>query len=861
MTTAIKKLPQRFRLWWMKLFSEALSKEEIAIKRWYFALYIPLAMLLCSSSLFSDVLKVFIATPVFILIPYYWGEAINYWCFPLATEKLNPPLKIFIRWILGTLVLLSLMYFLDASRIYSFNVFYWGAVSIATIVSLFFNFKKPSLRVRKNQITLIILLIVLAIIPFIIIKLYNTFPLQRAGDNTFFARWAENIIQGELKVPLYEIGNYLPILPMLLALTSTVAHVLPLELIWGITILTYVSLSFGVYLLSNELTHNKILSIFVAALVVWYRNSDMVVDLINFRPKIMLLVIFVWSLYWFISLWRKLPVQERKINMPGLVIVPALVAYLMLTNTAYHFQYSLIIMAALVHAFFLRRQITQSFFLYLLLGLFWIMGHNFSGTVTLMLISLMLFYWRLISREYNIKDKIVSLLITFAGILFIATKMITGRGGVSSDGGILHFIRLLFIPDNQLLYDYTLFEKMGLLALTFSYAVPVLCVIGFIITLLKKRKDGGFSALLVVSMAMFVGYIMALPHIYRLADFMIFPVTFFGCFAVCEIWVFSKKFRLRKITTIIVTSVSVFYFIYFLAMPYVANSKNHWFTTFSIHEYEAAKWLRSAYGNETVVVTSPELAKVTAGIIGSTWQYDIGSYVVRNSEKVEGLYYYSLIINYRESPDKVSKIVINGVGKNTNVVGTQQTLFFMSMSNMNNDFINNLEITNASNIENVEIYSILNQKDKELLKTWESDELQKNIDNGRNVLKLNFANFNAAVFDKTTASYRTLSARPFLIYRFMTVVDDKEAELTMRIIKNYYTTDQRPATKNIKFFIMVSDATTDWIAKEGSTNESLLHRSGTFSRFPGFAKFFNKEYYDVVYSDKRGGVYIFSPKF
>lgn len=844
----------------MKLIHKAFSEEEIAIKRWYFALYIPLVVLLCSLPLFSDALKVFIAVPGFILIPYFWGEAINYWCFPLATAKLNSALKIFIRWILGTLILLSVLYLMDATQNYSFSWFYWGSVSIATFFGFFFSFKKPAFTVQKKQVTLIVSLIVLAIIPFIIIKFYNTFPLQRAGDNTFFARWAENIIQGELKTPLFEIGNYLPILPVLLALTSAMGHVLPVEMIWGVTVLTYITLSIGVYLLSHQLTNSRIFSVSAAALVVWYRNSDMVADLINFRPKIMLLVVFIWSLYWFITLWRKLPVFERKINVPGLIIIPALVAYLMLTNTAYHFQYSLIIIAALVHAYFLRRQAIQSFFLYLLLGLFWVVSHNFSGTVTLMVISLILFYWRLTGKEFSIGDKIVSLIITTAGIIFIAAKMITGRAGLSLDGGAINFIRQLFIPSNQLLYDYSLYEKLGLIALTFSYALPVLSVIGFIIAFVKKRKDASFAAIMLSSIALLVGYILALPHIYRLADFMVFPLTFFACFALYSLWKFVKNIKLRKLFAIVLASASAFYFIYFLVVPYAANARNHWFTTFSIHEYEASKWLKEAYGNQVVVVTSPELAKVTAGVIGSTWQYDIGNYVPKNDERVRGLYYYYLVIEYNDPPNQIPYVIINDVKKNTNIVDSQQTVYFMSLANYYVEFVNKLTVSNAGNIKKIELYNAVDQQNKLPLQSWSSNDLESYIDDS-DVLNLSFSNFNDAVFNKAASSFRTLAARPFLAYRLLTETDDKEGELTMRIIKQYYITEQKPETQKLRFFVMVSDATTDWIAKEGNSNESLLYRSGAFSRFPGLNKFFNSEYYDVVYSDKKGHVYIFAPKF
>lgn len=861
MNTAIKKLPQSFKKWWIGSLKRVLSDEEVAIKRWYIALYIPLAILLCSLSLFSDALKIFIAAPTFVLIPYFWGEAINYWCFPLITPKLNIPLKIFIRWILGTLLLLSIVYLLNITQKYHFSWFYWGSVGLSTFFGLLFSCIKPTIHVRRSQITTAIIVTILAIVPFIIIKYFNQFPLQRAGDNTFLARWAENIIQGELSVPLYGIGNYLPILPILLALVCNVANILPIESIWGLTVLTYITLSFGVYLLSYELARRRALALLTAGLVVWYRNSDMVVDLINYRSKILLLVIFVWSLYWFIKVWRKTSVRERKINMLGLIIVPAIVAYLMLTSTAYHLQYSLIIIFAIVHAFFLRKQAAQSLFLYLLIGLFWVVNHNFSGTVTLMLVSLLLFYWRLTNNEFNFKDKATSLLVTSAGIFFIAYKMITGRAGISSDGGILKFLRLLFIPDNRLLYDYSLYEKLGLLALTFSYAIPILCVIGFAIALVKKRKDGGFTAIIIISVALLFGYALALPHIYRLADFMVYPITFFACFALYELWCFTKRFRGGRVLGILLASASTFYFVYFIAMPYITNAKNHWFTTFTIHEYEAVKWLRNAYGSNIIILTSPELAKVAAGTVGATWQYDIGSRIPRESERVYGLYYYYLVIDHDKSLATAPTISVNGVNRITNVIDNRQSLYFMSIANYQGDFRNTVEVTNASDIINIEIYAISNQTDKQLLKSWGKDELRSNIVDNQNMLKIDFENFAEAVYDKASTSYRTLSARSLLIYRLLTEKNDKEAELTMRILKNYYKTEQKPKTQGLGFFVMVSDATTDWVAKKGTANESLLYRSGVFSRFDGFKKFFNNEYYDVVYSDKRGGVYIFAPKF
>ncbi|MHA1853339.1 MAG: hypothetical protein ACTSUF_07485 [Candidatus Heimdallarchaeaceae archaeon] len=267
-------------------------------------LYLASIIMISQYVFLSDIAKMFLSLPYFMLIPYLIGNFFIFSfkrAFPITSEDL---VKNYIGgWAVGIVTLFSIGLFLQAIGIfniylYTLIIFVFLAVSklksikygtdIITIVR--------KLRVNVKNASIVLLVLFFGLIPPIVQSQLWPFPLKYESDGFDIVLLTKEIIQ-QNTIDIYSV-IHLPVVSTLLCIPCMLFNIEPSHYLWGLPFLIYPLFAIAVYLLAHKLSNNVLLSIIAAIFsMCFFGGTTNVFNLFMILPRNLLSLLFLFSLY------------------------------------------------------------------------------------------------------------------------------------------------------------------------------------------------------------------------------------------------------------------------------------------------------------------------------------------------------------------------------------------------------------------------------------------------------------------------------------------------------------------------------------------------------------------------------------
>ena len=244
----------------------------------------------------SDELKTFLALPMFVTLPFLFGDSIT----PRRLLAKNTFIqRLLLLWLLGLSSLTIIAMIMDSVGLFNIHLYVGLLIIICAIRVLkdclssntmpsnfALSFSQGSKSLKRALPILVVLLLVTALPAFLLSK--TSFPTFIAGDELRFSLGALRILDCSL-IP--QLGPYFPYLSIMQAISSILFNTPPISLAWGGIFLMYAAFSLGVYFFAFEFSGRRSVS-FLAAVFAAYAFYSKTINLTRFVPMTWVYVLF-----------------------------------------------------------------------------------------------------------------------------------------------------------------------------------------------------------------------------------------------------------------------------------------------------------------------------------------------------------------------------------------------------------------------------------------------------------------------------------------------------------------------------------------------------------------------------------------
>ncbi len=597
--------------------------------------YVVVVGVLCHILPIPEIVKGFLALPVFLIIPYMIGNASFYAIkyFLRIDDETNKISRFIIYWCIGTIVITLLAMFLESINM--FNIYsYVGFLGILSMWGVIKDTSKNRLCNKKithknkgytfNRIFPLLLSFLIGIIPAIFISHFSPFPFIY-GIDCFHHSFSSGVIINHGH--FFLDSSYFPTFHLFISVLTVIfnAHLETMSFFWTARFLTYPACAVGIYLFIYQISKDNKIALLGSFIGVWFMMivpQYMPLSIhYYFTPKIMVDILFPFFLY----LIHKTLIANKKIFMfksKDLVILLTLpLAYILFLFVIDHWIkqiydiYSIVILTSILIYIFILKKVTtdtnktEAFILTVVcLTLFYF--HKPMGLLAIMIILLWCF-----SIWFAQKSKFKSFLIIYLWMLFVLLffllqffdilqfQTIGMRYGGSDENlpvrGYIHFIHSTIT--SSVISPLFLFLCIGM-----TYAL-----------FFDRQKYLHLSLIFIVFFIFFISF-LPVKFMERVFPFVVPFFVYFVSLGIIQLSNMIRKTYKSKlaqplfITLIIVIVVIVAINPYMSYINKIVSPSNPHFTFYTEKEYDTYRWLGEVTKNRDAIIITDSLTRSLA---------------------------------------------------------------------------------------------------------------------------------------------------------------------------------------------------------------------------------------------------------
>ncbi len=788
--------------------------------------------------------KSIIGLPVIFFVPYYVATFAAF-LFKKDFSKLAPVIRIPLFWIVGLLILMLFLYVFQSFGYFNFLII----ISLLYICSGFqFVFSRTVVKknnfsqTKASSLIPIFLLIGLAVCISLYFRSFSTFPLQSGNDNIFLSGLSQEILSNDFTNSNFYVYSYLPFIPVILSITSVIAHVEPIHVLWLTPFLLYSVFAFSMYFfLKSKATNSCWLAFFTTVVFLFiFGYQGRIYDLINFREKNLFFVLIPFFYLLIDYLKDRLSEKSSKSQIVlflNFIGFGSVLSFLILVlHLSYAFLLPLLVSLLILYYLFSNSSNKHENLLVALLATCLILLHAYTGVFTVLVLSIILL-------SPVLKDNKI-LASYFAIILFIITISFAILFISANIPDILHHSadsNNIFLGGQ---YNYNFSSKFDMMASTYPLVLMGTGFLGAMFIFYKKVSS--LYPYVLSFIATLILIYLPINFAYRLLELLaplLALLVFYAFINLRSLFNSSVSYVLKYSYILLIGAALVFvvpdatsYVNWLYANNYA--SKDVGLTNFTRSEYKASLWIKSHYLSDTYIFTSPELTRSITALSGRT--------TMLRQKTIE--YQYHVFYTLPGEGSHCKQVLLNNYGLSTsNIVIENKRVSFL-IDTIDNKFLpdknNEIELLNCSNLEVPSILISFGGKTEEISASADTEAAVFRFQNKKEAKK----NYLVTIFDGVS-DLRELRRKIF------SSIDAKQAYEASLALTRYYdefSKNHQVNSGTTKTLIFVSGQASLWA---GDTNENQKF-AAPFEDFDGFSKFFDKKYFKEVYHiDKQ--VYIF----
>lgn len=444
------------------------------------------------------------------------------------------------KWLVGTFVLIILS---------SACTLLFHSFLLSVVLVLFFCFASIFLRNYSPETeadvprSMLIISGLLSMIPSLLIKFYQPFPLVRNFGSFNSNHGAMDLLINEH----LDLGTwvYLPITHVLSGYPAFLYNINPFVIHWFAQLIMYASLGIGVCLFTYRLSSRWDVGIISAWVSVWIMSVDTLNDIESFIPRGMLVALWPYLLT---IAYETIKDEQRILSVTSFlkictcccpIIIGSIWVRLFLATSDWQVLAFLLIaiFVPFLTRSFLGKRNGERFFIFSIISLGLVSFHLIEGTISFIVLLFFILGYSIAKRGEKMRVALYALPIV-AFLLFLLQWL-----GVLSFHDNLMFSRLLFGNQfNGTYVDQGFKWKMNLLLLgNNSYILLLLFFTAGLVIL--KRNSIALGAIMSVSMMFFL-YFLPEGHMHRIASVIPFMSYIIG-FGVSEMFRVVDRLKVK----------------------------------------------------------------------------------------------------------------------------------------------------------------------------------------------------------------------------------------------------------------------------------------------------------------------------
>ena len=628
---------------------------------------------------FPDLIKSFLALPSILFFPLNLGYLFIFIRNRLYNKKILGLTSLLsfliICWSLGSLMILILLNILLSLGLYRLTAI------IIIILSLFSVFDKglDQLLVKKltfKNIMFPALAGIMGILPFIYIRSFSKFPYMIGIDAFYYSQIILDIINRRT------LPNFFLMFDVIMLLPTLIFNVKPLYIFWSSPLLCYIIFSISIYFFSYSLFNNVWLSLLSSSIAVWFQGSAMVNDIYINTPRILIYILFPFSLYVINHMKKQFYIKKESylflisfvmllffyisssppfyssviVYWPSVIknlITPFYaftepLVFVAVSSVIFLQQlYALIITISIIFLFYLRYNFSNEksekmYIYFFIISLIAIMIHSIMGIVLTILLFLY-FILHLLAERQRRSIILIALLFTLLFLLYVLSK----NDRVSTINYYIDLIanRITIFGKRKYVFDFN--WKINFLKGCYMSPVLLLSFIGLIISGKEflNKTEKGVPPFLMFIVILFI-YFLPLPFIYRILTFFTPFIAYYFSYFFLFIYNFTKHIipsiriiimnkekiivKSKYISALFTIIILLFLYSPFLISLY-QNKILYWsklyncngnITIYTALDIKAAEYLKENLPYETIIISDPTTIKVLGGLIGYTYTFN-----------------------------------------------------------------------------------------------------------------------------------------------------------------------------------------------------------------------------------------------
>lgn len=561
---------------------------------------------LCHLLPIPEIIKAFLSLPALLIIPKQAGEIvinISKIFIKNVKFKFNPVSKYVLSWIIGVYSLLLLILILVKLSIWSLNIFMVILLSLIFIKIIYKTIKKDKTKnfpkqtiidlFSKNYKFIIPLLFLIGIVPVLLIKNFQPYPLHYSAFSLF------NYLFETLKFTqggVFELisGIHTPIIPLLIGISSLIFNAEPISIFWAESALNYLLFGFGIYLFSYQISKNLKISILTSFFGIWMLSTLFLKPLYTISMRTILAVIFPFILFLiqkeFLSkgIFKKENLKDQILLLIySISLFTLFFTFIVILNMKGFFVFLLFVpLLILLLSRTLKENIRPVALILLIIVSFYSLIHIWMAMLSLpILFAYILIY--LLLKNYNKGYRVIGIFFIFS-LLFIS----------------LQKLKLLIFPDNffsNIVYKGTIniqtFSFLSKYNQLIQYGPPIMIIlflIGLIFLIIKKD----YTNWLIPATAMFGLFLYFFPEnqFFRVT---VFIIPFIAYTIALSIIIISKMLNEKKRNLLNLVYIALVMTIVILSLVITnyswiqqkQNSEGFFSPDFEMYEYQTANWI------------------------------------------------------------------------------------------------------------------------------------------------------------------------------------------------------------------------------------------------------------------------------
>jgi len=277
--------------------------QDLFIHKFNIFLYILIFGVLIHFVSLPELVKGILALPLVVIIPKKIGDLIIFILgrfTKIFCDDFSQVSKDVISWIIGIYAILIAVLFLNEIGFFSATIFIVCLISLIFISCIIHN---PSISYSIKLIKFLkekplhILVSILALSSLIIlVKYLQPYPFHYSSA-TLFNYIFETLKFTQGNEVILTAGVHIPIIPIIVGISSIILSVDPLAIFWAGSLLNYILFFLGVYLFSYEVTKKRTTSILSSFFAIFMFVSIEFKPLYAFSMRTILAVIFPYILF------------------------------------------------------------------------------------------------------------------------------------------------------------------------------------------------------------------------------------------------------------------------------------------------------------------------------------------------------------------------------------------------------------------------------------------------------------------------------------------------------------------------------------------------------------------------------------